>query len=213
MPMVKVTPVWQAMVNTVEGTQWHREDNVAVHTEMTMNHFYEVFYAHRTPRQQFIALLSLLCHDFGKPPTERTNPKTGKHQYLGHEPVSGSMMLDFFRDHPEIYEEIVMFGYGDSEIAAARFIIDNHLPYGMRQPKKVQALKDEIEKFLGEDAEVFYDVLRSDSAGRIMDNRESRLAEVEGWIEQFQKTPKWIDTHSPEYRAARKAEWLAKHTA
>jgi len=206
---VKNSAEWQSMVDTVENTGWHREANVAVHTEMTIDHYLKTFAPHRTERQQMLALMALLFHDFGKPASESTNAE-GRHQYLGHEEVSATNFWNFMRSEIALTDFFFDQGYHWGDVNAIKFVIERHLPYGMKQPKKVQALKDQIKNFLGDDEEVFFDVLRSDSAGRIQDNREQRLQEVEDWINGFRAAPKWVDKDSPEERARRKAEWQAR---
>jgi hypothetical protein len=202
---VKKTEYWKAMERTVENTMWHREASVAVHTEMTIDHYVKTFYPMRTPRQRMLSMMALMAHDFGKPATERKNAE-GRNQYLGHEPVSGDLVIEFFVDHREIMQKYYDFGPGD--LAAIRFVIDRHLPYGLKKAPKVQALKDEVALYLGDDEEVFFDVLRSDSAGRIMDNREGRLKAVEDWIENFRKVAPPAEPKLS--HAERKAAWLAK---
>lgn len=185
----KTTRAWSDMAGTVEGTGWHREENVAVHTEMTIDYYEENFAPIRSERAQDLAMLALLFHDIGKPSTEIQTEKDGvvRNQYLGHEERSATHMLFLFRHEEELRTLLFQGGYNWSDVMAIAFIVGRHLPYGLKKREKVNKLKREIQFYLGEDEEVFFDVLRSDSNGRISDTHEENLAAVEDWITNFRK--------------------------
>lgn len=209
MMRVQTTKEWKAMENTVEGTQWHRERNVAIHTGMTLDHYVKTFAPERTQRQQLLSMLALLFHDFGKPATETLNEE-GRHRYTGHEVVSSKIMLRFLDEQIELWQACLKMGILTSDLDALAYVIDHHLPYGKRT-KKMLKLKVALQHFLGEDAVVYTDVLRSDSAGRISDNHAEKLQAVENWIAAYNALVIVPEEEILRLRAEKKAAWFAKH--
>jgi predicted kinase len=184
----KQTPMWQVMRETVENSPWHREENVAVHTEMCIQQYMERFYDDRSNQQNKIALLSLLFHDTGKPAAEEVLEKkdgSGTYRrYAGHEQDSAVTFTEQWLTDPVLQSFVSV-----REARQIRFMIEHHLPYGLKDKAKVQALRTAVACTLGEDEETFYDCLRSDAAGRISDDHETKLQNVEDWIVQFQAVP------------------------
>lgn len=188
---VEQSPEWRLMVDTVEDSPWHREANVAVHTDMTIERYMAKFFAGRTERQRMLTLVALLFHDFGKPEAEETLEKKDQpgvlyRRYAGHEPISGNVFLSFMCDQHELRAMFFEQGYTWQDIRTIKVMIEHHLPYGLKNEQKRQRLKQMVEATLGGDETCFYDMLRSDAAGRISDDHETKLANVEEWIEGFQ---------------------------
>ena len=188
---VKPTQHWQDMLNTVEDSPWHREANTAVHTTMTIEEYIKQFFMHRTERQRMLTLMALLFHDFGKPEAEETlekkeEPGVFYRRYAGHEPISGNEFMSFMCDHHDLRQMFFAQGYNWHDIRTIKVMIEHHLPYGLKHVQKRENLKHMIEKTLGDDQICFYDMLRSDAAGRISDDHPEKLLNVELWIENFQ---------------------------
>lgn len=187
------TPHWRVMENTVEDSPWHREANVAVHTLMTLDAYVRKFKSKRTERQQNITMLALLFHDFGKPEAEETlekkeEPGVFYRRYAGHEPISGNEFMSFICDNDELRGRIFAQGLGWNDLRSIKFMIEHHLPYGLKNPQKRADLRQTIAQTLGEDEVCFWDMLRSDAAGRISDDHETKLENVETWINEFEPT-------------------------
>ena len=203
---VKTKPQWATMENTVENSPWHREANVAVHTLMTIDAYMDNFAAHRTQREQMFALLALLFHDFGKPEAEETKEKKEEpgvfyRTYAGHEPISGNVFLSFMCDEHGLREMFFEQGYGWEDVRKIKFMIEHHLPYGLKNPTKREHLRQAIALTMGAEEESFWDMLRSDSKGRISDDHEQKLKNVEDFIADFRHIPyKQIDTKSRLHR-------------
>ena len=197
---VKKTTHWSVMRGTVEDSPWHREANVAVHTLMTINVYLDQFASHRTEREQLLALMALLFHDFGKPDAEETKEKKEEpgvfyRTYAGHEPISGNEFLSFMCEQHNLRHAFFGQGYGWKDIRTIKFMIEHHLPYGLKNPTKRADLRQAIALSLGPDEEAFWDMLRSDSKGRISDDHEQKLKNVEDFIEGFRHIPyKQVDT-------------------
>lgn len=186
---VRKTPNWATMESTVEGSEWHREANVAVHTDMCIQHYAKTTADHRTPRQQMLTLITLLFHDFGKPEAEETlERKDGSgsyHRYAGHEPKSANEFLSFMCEHVELREQFFKQGLSWVDVRKIKFMIEHHLPFGLKNPTKRENLKRAVIQTLGDDEECFYDQLWSDCNGRISDDHDVKKANVEAWIAEF----------------------------
>lgn len=183
----KTTPAWAAMRATTEGTGWHREANVAVHTQMTIDHYVKAFAPLRTERQQNLSLLALLFHDISKPAAQIQTEKDGviRNQYIGHELMAARTMAELFVDDVNMWTMASDAGMTGNDLAAICFVIEKHLPFGLKKKAKVETLKNNLNSLLGEDIEVFYDVLYSDAVGRISDNHQEKLDAVHTWVTEF----------------------------
>ena len=81
-------PLYIAMAETIENSQWHREASVAIHTDMVVTH-----YLQNCTDDTFDIRAALVCvfHDVGKPSAEETLVKedgTTYRRYAGHELAS-----------------------------------------------------------------------------------------------------------------------------
>lgn len=187
----KTTPHWQTMVNTVEDSPWHREANVAVHTEMSIEQYLTHFAPSRTAGQNMLALVTLLFHDTGKPAAEEvveSETRGTYRRYAGHEQDSAVTFTEIYLTYEHVRNFITV-----EDARKIRWMIEHHLPYGLKDGKKRSDLRTAMEHTLREDVQTFYDVLRSDAAGRISDDHEAKLQNVEDWIDEFRTVPLTIN--------------------
>lgn len=205
---VQGTTEWFDLEAETEGTPWHREDNVAVHTLMTLSHYFTTYAPQRTNREIMHAAMALLFHDFGKPAAHSVSP-AGRNQYTGHEPLSSSLMFDFFTKYEDRWESCILMGYSTADLEKVGWLIDNHLPYAIERRSKRERLKREMLHYFG-DSETFYDMLRSDCAGRISDDHPTKLQNVENWIADFKAIVIIPEEELQRIRAEKKAAWFAK---
>lgn len=196
----KTTPIWANMVATVEDSPWHREANVAVHTEMIIHEYLQNFAADRTDQEVKLALISILFHDTGKPSAEEELDKkdgTGKYRrYSGHEQDSAVTFTECYVTMPKLNALLT-----EREARAVRWTIEHHLPYDMTDKIKRYGLRVATRAAFqeaGVSDRTFFDVLRSDNWGRISDNHDEKKAAVEEWIAKFQQieAPEYHDTMS-----------------
>jgi predicted kinase len=184
------TPYWSVMQTTVEDSPWHREANVAVHTQMVLKKFEELHAAKYNHREQLIAYTALLFHDVGKPTAEETVEKkdgSGEvyRRYAGHEQDSAVSFQECYMTMASLQSLLTPY-----EARAVRWIIEHHLPYGLKDLTKRRGLAIATALTLEEaDAkyDLFFDCLRSDAAGRISDDHEQKLENVEIWIGEFKQ--------------------------
>ena len=179
------------MRQTVEDSPWHRESNVMHHTEMCIDYYKKNIAAHRTPHQQLLTLIALMAHDMGKPEAEETLEKkdgSGTYRrYAGHEQISANGFISFWCEHESITKPFMEeTGISWSDIQAVKFMIQNHLPYGLVNKQKRENLKLALQEYLQLNEVCFYDALISDANGRISDNHAEKLKNVHEWIKEFQ---------------------------
>lgn len=192
---IEFGPIGDAMKATVEDSPWHREESVWVHTMMCIDQYMSHFFDKRNDEQNKIALLALLAHDFGKPSAEETlEKKDGSgvyRRYAGHEQNSAVAFTEFWLSDPLIRQVLTA-----DEARQVRFIIEHHLPYGLKDTKKRSDLRTAMEHTLRDNVETFYDCLRSDSAGRISDDHATKLQNVEDWVSDFQAAPLTVNEYT-----------------
>ena len=187
----KFSKLWATMAETVEASPWHREANVAVHTEMVIEQYRTRFAPFRSDLQNTIALVALLFHDVGKPSAEEVLDKkdgSGKYRrYAGHEQDSAVAFTEEYIRNKQLRQLI-----SAQQARIVRWIIEHHLPYGLKDKNKVTAFRTAMVGTLSAFEETFYDCLRSDAAGRISDDHDTKLANVEAWITEFKAVqPEW----------------------
>lgn len=186
----KLTPQWATMAGTVENSPWHREANVAVHTEMVMQQFADKFAHQYTETERKVGTLALLFHDTGKPSAEEVLEKkdgSGEkyRRYAGHEQNSAVTFQECYLQMPSLRALLTQH-----EARAVRWMIEHHLPYGYKDAQKRKGLAVATHAALHEAGcsyDLFFDCLRSDAAGRISDDHETKLQAVEDWIKNFEQ--------------------------
>ena len=189
------SPYVVEMNATVEDSPWHREANVLVHTQMVVTQFLELWSQLAVEeteeclleedRNIFCAGVAAMFHDFGKPDAEEehTTPERGTYRrYKGHEAVSGAVFREVANDPAQWAE---LFGDVPNDLTAKEkfviaLMIQHHLPYGYKTELSSQLLRT-MEQFSG-GITPFFMLLRADSRGRISDDHETKLANVETWI-------------------------------
>ena len=184
----KQTALWAQMHATVENSPWHREANVAVHTQMIIDHYLARYAAFATPRGRMLTLLAIVFHDTGKPEAEtmKHSAERGTYRvYAGHEKLSARAWVDFAMSHPDLLKPLDISIEDVSDIA---FLIEHHLPYALKDQRKREALKRALWWRFGE-LNTFFDLLQSDAAGRISDGHAEKLESVNAWIEEFTQLP------------------------
>lgn len=155
-----------AMKQTVENSPYHREKNVAVHTDMVVNE-----YIKQTPetwsREDLLGAIVATFHDVGKPKTQKreysSKYKKVVNRYNNHEEYSANMWIDFWSKDEMNIKSIVSDKIEAYNIAV---MIAYHLPYNLGS-QKIKMLRTHLYRFnLGS---VFGKILIADSRGRISD--------------------------------------------
>lgn len=184
---MKSLPIWQQMIDTIEDSPWHREANVAVHTEMVVDQA-AVFAPLYELSERNAKLLFLACffHDFGKPESEEICTKedgTLYRRYPGHEMVSARLFEQIFVSQ---YKELFEGWVTPEEAHAVTFLIEHHLPYKVTDKRKRIQYGWAMQEMFG-GPETLYAMLRSDTWGRISDEQPAKKQAVMEWCFAFQE--------------------------
>jgi len=182
----KSTDLWANMAATVENSPWHREKNVAVHTEMVLDFYEKNFAQSRSEKEQMITRLALLFHDVGKPAamTAKHSEERGDYfVFAGHEGISARLFEDWAMSNK--YRLFEVFNLNDEDVRKIRWLIENHLPYDVKNVQKRADFKRDMMTSLGAEQLTFFDMLLSDSNGRISDDHAAKLLRVGEWVKEF----------------------------
>jgi len=182
----KTNPLFHAMEKTVEGSPWHREANVLVHTKMVLNE-----YARRTDvsrpyvngkpsmwdRDDYLGAVECIFHDTGKPPAEieKWSEKRGKYRaYHGHEQISARLFEDWASAQTDEFTA--------KEIARIVFMIEQHMPWSIENDKKLDQLAMTAKAY---GAKIYMRTLLADQFGRMSDDWDINTARSAAWVEKF----------------------------
>lgn len=181
------TDLAKTMASVSENSPYHREENVLVHTQMTMNWYKENLAPNRSEHQQVMTLLALLFHDTGKPIVKQEKFREDRGNYLSfadHEQASARVLEDFAMQDFKVFLDM---GITQKDLAALIWMVEYHLPYDMVKPEKRQAYRDTVFHLLGCEDEVAYgDMLLSDAHGRTSDDQEAKRAKTVAWVKEFE---------------------------
>lgn len=184
----KTTALWKNMELTVENSPWHREANVAVHTQMLVDWYMENLATHRNDRQRTLTLVSSLFHDVGKPPSEiqKHSEERGHYRaYHGHEQISARVWVDYATQNMAMIKELLHFDLQD--VANVAMMIEYHVPFDLKNKDKRKALKLAMVNRLGESGHrAWLDMLLSDQHGRISDGQAEKLEKVDLWMKEWE---------------------------
>lgn len=181
----KLDPLYARMGETVEGSPWHRERNVAVHTNMVVSEY--ISWADKDwSLETLIGAMACSFHDTGKPSArvEKYKPDRGTYNsFGGHEIISARIWEDYaMRNLERMWK---LFGVRDFRILyQVGFVIEHHMPY--EQPNdKVQDMATTAASMFT--SEIFQNHLTADTHGRVADDHEKKIAAVDAWIVEFNK--------------------------
>lgn len=120
--MSEVLPEIEALKGCDQPPEFHPEGDVFVHTRLMLSLLPEIV--------SVPLVLSVLCHDIGKPPTMQVDP-TGRIRFNGHESVSARMT------------EVIMrrLRFSNDEIASTVEMVQNHMVFKDVKNMRVARLK------------------------------------------------------------------------
>jgi len=171
------------MAAVSEDSPWHRERNVAIHTDMVVAQ-----YLSSTPptwtKPDLFGALTCVFHDVGKPVSrqEKYKPERGTYYgYSGHELASARLWEDYVvRNWSHMVE---VFGLIPPDIYYVGWLVENHRPWGITKLQKLDMLARTVKSIATPDT--FAAVLYADNWGRIGDNHEENQAKSAEWITSF----------------------------
>lgn len=180
---LKEFPMFQRMERTVEGSPWHREANVLVHTGMVVDEYIKMtdescaLENRKWNKEDYLGGIACVFHDTGKPSAEveKFSEARGKYRsYGGHEILSARKFENYAA------ERFPMFSAQD--IAFVCFTIEHHMPWSLESPEK---LKDMARTANYYGAETIKRAFLADQSGRLSDAKEVNYAACVAWMDKF----------------------------
>lgn len=179
----KTTDLYARMGETVEGSPWHRERNVAVHTDMVTSEY--ISWADKDwTTETLMGAVACAFHDTGKPAAkvEKFKPDRGTYfGFHGHEVISARIWENYAMQNLERLWEL--FEVREIKIIfEVGLIIEHHMPYQVGD-EKIQDIATTVALLFK--TNVFQDHLTADTHGRIADDHENKIAITDEWIDTF----------------------------
>lgn len=181
---LKKHPLFKRMETTVEGSPWHREANVLVHTEMVVAEYIRLTdeVVSEWTYQDFLGAVVSMFHDVGKPKAkiEKTSAERGTYfAFHGHEVISARLFEDFImsKQHVQLSELLL-----PDAVANVSMLIEYHMPWRIEDVKKRTNIAKTMNKF---NIDVYTRTLLADQFGRIADDQEKKNADALKWVEEF----------------------------
>lgn len=176
------TPIYRAMNNTTEGSPWHREKSVGIHTSMVVAHFITTIPPNKDWDRDDVAR-ALVCafHDVGKPGarTEKFNETRGTYySFPGHEQKSARLWEDYAASNWKMMQRL--FNLTPYHIYKIGWMIEYHKPWDIKKPHKLEKIARTLSEISWPDA--FGDVLLADALGRIQDDRVDNIGQANDWV-------------------------------
>lgn len=198
----KISPLYLDMEETIEESPWHRERNVAVHTNMVVAEFIS-----RSPDSwtivDVVGFMAVVFHDTGKPSALEIVYREDRGNYKrfgGHEKVSARIFEDWAISNMGTMKYL---GLELKHIHMIAWLCEYHLPWGIKKPAKRVSLartalyierecQDSLFLVGGWDSQhqrvdILERVLLSDTWGRISDDFELKRTDALAWVAEFTK--------------------------
>ena len=143
---LKTSVLYADMSRTVENSPYHREQNVAVHTDMVVRSYYEHASEFEILSDRSIRIGAIACmlHDIGKPSSliQKHSKERGDYvSFTGHERKSARLAETWLTNNFTAH-------LSDKEIAAICFIIEQHKPWDIVHVDKVSHIISTIASLL-----------------------------------------------------------------
>jgi len=178
------TSHYDDMVNVTENSPWHREQNVAVHTNMVVANY--LSRATEPNHNTLLGAFACAFHDVGKPRAKEEKWSEDRGDYVsfgGHELLSARIWESWAVLHWNMLQD--NFDFSVQDVYSVGWMIEHHLPWGIRKGYKLQALAQTHLRTLGFD-HTFQDVLWADQIGRVADDQQGKLISVRQWLAEYQ---------------------------
>jgi predicted kinase len=172
------------MEATCENSPWHREPNVGVHTNMVVDQ-YLTRITDDWNANHLLGAFACAFHDVGKPYSMEaafSEERGNYYRFRGHELSSARFWEDWAVTNWNMLSNKFMLQAAD--IYRISWIIENHLPWGIKKPAKREMIVRGAEGVVG-DPTHYINVLKADTWGRISDDQEEKRAKVDAWCEEF----------------------------
>lgn len=174
----KSSEMYIAMTDTVEDSPYHREANVATHTDMVVCEYIKLS-PYTWSKKDFLGAVVCAMHDVGKPLSEEVVERsdgTKYRRYSNHELWSQRIYMEYILscDGSELREYL-----DDSDIYNIGYMIQYHLPYQLGKDRTAW-LQTHLSHYGIVD--IFIRCISADAMGRISDDTEATLLRLTTWV-------------------------------
>lgn len=184
------TELYADMAATREGSPYHREESVGVHTDMVVEKYMEIVscdsFASNDVSEHDLLLgaFASAFHDVGKPEAceDFVGPDgTMWKRFRGHEHLSGRLWEDWALTNIDMLATRFSLSYHD--IFVVGWMIQQHQPWST---KKIDPICMTVSRFFGH-PHAYLSMLRADAYGRYVDEPEKQRERVESWCANFEE--------------------------
>lgn len=185
----QLTELYQNMATMAEESPWHRERNIATHTDMVVSS-YVAFAPEEWTYEDLLGGFACAFHDVGKPAACEKNGIKWKEErghyksFGGHEQISARLWENWAVEN---YQTLINdFLFTPYDIYRVGWIIEKHLPWGIkRADKRHNIALTSLELFSENGPRAYTNMLLADTYGRMSDDYVEKRAKVHAWIDEF----------------------------
>ena len=182
----QLTELYTTMMTTVEGSPWHRERNVATHTDMVVAQY--ISFAQDTwTYEDLIGAFACAFHDVGKPVSVQYKHSETRGDYKsfgGHELASARMWENWAVENWRTMTGNFQFVVYD--IYRVGWIIEKHLPWAIKKADKLHNLSlTGLELFSDAGPLPYTNMVLADTFGRISDDYIDKRQKAHAWVADF----------------------------
>lgn len=201
---------YRDMVLMVENSPWHRERNVGVHTDMVVSQYLAracsetwmnaPFNQVANDRQFLLGAFAAAFHDVAKPGVVQYKESEERGNYKafnGHEKVSARMWENWALTNWAML--VGRFGFNAWDMYKVGWMIEHHLPWALKDQRKVDNLSVTALRCGIEDA--FSTLLMSDTTGRISDDADEKYEKSLAWLDNWHDHLHELQTQMPVFYA------------
>lgn len=183
----KQSELYTNMEKTVEDSPWHRERNVAIHTDMVVSQYIGFIENNVWSTEDVLGALACAFHDVGKPAAMEVCYREDRGEYRkfhGHEVVSARLWEDYAMTNWKTLAKY--FDLALRDIYRVGWLCEKHLPFGIKNQQKRLNLALTVRKLFPYNQHwIFNTVLMSDAFGRISDDMKTKRMNVRAWTNEF----------------------------
>lgn len=182
----KRTRMYSDMANCCEGSPYHREHSVAVHTDMVVMEFLAYLSdRERWTKEVVLGLFAAAFHDVGKPHDRKEKFREDRGTYYsfgGHELTSARLWEDYAVTNWSMLRD--RFEFEAIDIYKVGILVEQHKPWDLKDTSKLEALN--LTMMMLNLDNTFTSLVQADAYGRMSDDAEEKRAKVESWCEEFE---------------------------
>jgi len=159
-----------AMANVKEGSRWHRESSIGVHTNMVINEYLAVAGTFGGwEHNDILGGFACAFHDVGKPEVKTSEiDEDGKKyfRFKGHELRSATLWVDWACRNWEFLKK--EFNFTVEDIHKVQWIIEHHRPWSIKNTNTFKKLALGVMGSIN-NIDTYINALKSDHFGRTTD--------------------------------------------